>query len=127
MSKLLLIGSGGFLGSVVRYLVSGWVQRLTGSAEFPYGTLAVNVLGCLVIGALSWLADLRGVFTPEARAFVFVGVLGGFTTFSTFGNESMALFRDGENLRGALYVGAHILFGLGAVWAGRALAALLWR
>ena len=127
MSKLFLIGSGGFLGSVARYLVSGWVQRLSGSAEFPYGTLAVNVLGCLVIGALSWLADLRGLFPPEARLFVFVGLLGGFTTFSTFGNESMALLRDGENLRGFVYVSAHLILGLGAVWAGRALAALRWR
>lgn len=127
MGKWLWVGSGGFVGSVLRYLVSGWVQRLTGSAEFPYGTLAVNLLGCLVIGALSWLADMRGVFSPESRAFVFVGILGGFTTFSTFGNESMALFRDGENLRGLVYVGAHLLFGLGAVWAGRALASLLWR
>ncbi len=67
MSKLFLIGSGGFLGSVARYLVSSWAQRLSGSAEFPYGTLAVNVLGCLVIGVLSWLADLRGLFTPEAH------------------------------------------------------------
>ncbi len=127
MSKLLLIGSGGFLGSVLRYLVSGWVQRLSGSAGFPYGTLAVNVVGCLVIGVLSWLADMRGLFTPEARVFAFVGLLGGFTTFSTFGNESLALFRDGENLSGLVYVGAHLLLGLGAVWAGRGLAAQLWR
>jgi len=127
MGKLFLIGAGGFVGSVLRYLVSGYVQRLTNNFEFPYGTLAVNLLGCLTIGALSYLVDMRGMFTPESRTFVFVGLLGGFTTFSTFGNESVALLRDGENLSALANVGAHVVAGLGAVWAGRALAALVWR
>ncbi len=92
MLRLLLIGMGGFLGSVLRYLMSSYVQQITQSAVFPYGTLAVNLVGCAVIGFLSQLADTREVFTPETRALVFVGVLGGFTTFSTFGNESVNLF-----------------------------------
>ena len=91
------------------------------------GTLAVNLTGCFVIGFLSQLADAREVFTPESRAFVFVGILGGFTTFSTFGNESINLFRGGENIYGFAYVGAHVLLGLGAVWLGRAVAFVLWR
>ena len=91
MSKILLVGFGGFVGAVLRYGISGWVQRWTGSVNFPYGTLAVNLLGCLVIGLLAGLAEDRGLFTPEARLFLFIGVLGAFTTFSTFGIETLNL------------------------------------
>lgn len=127
MATVVLIGLGGFIGSVLRYGMSGAVQSLAGGALFPVGTLAVNLTGCFVIGFLSQLADAREVFTPESRAFVFVGILGGFTTFSTFGNESMNLFRGGENVYAFAYVGAHVLLGLGAVWLGRAVAFVLWR
>ena|SRR5437899_5775285 len=125
--KVLLVGMGGFAGSVLRYLVGGYVQNLSGSIGFPYGTLAVNLAGCFIIGFLSHLADMRGVFTTEARAFVFIGILGGFTTFSTFGNETMNLFRDGENTSALLNIGAHVLAGLFFVWLGRTIAYLIWR
>ncbi len=127
MRTLLLIGIGGFMGSVLRYLVSGYVQQATKSVEFPYGTLAVNLAGCLVIGLLSQLADTRGVFTAETRSLVFVGLLGGFTTFSTFGNETMNLLRSGEGGFGLANAGAHLGLGLGMVWLGRTLAFLIWR
>ena len=127
MTNILLVGVGGFIGSVLRYLVSGYVQQVTKSVQFPYGTLAVNLIGCFIIGFLSQLADIRGVFTAELRALVFVGVLGGFTTFSTFSNESMNLLRDGENIIALVNVGLHITFGLGAVWLGRTLSYLIWR
>lgn len=127
MNNALLIGAGGFIGSVFRYWLSSYVQQLSKSVSFPYGTLAVNLLGCLVIGVLAQLADSRGVFTPEARAFVFIGILGGFTTFSSFGNETINLFRGSENLEGIANVTAHIVLGLGAVWLGRVIAALLWK
>jgi len=127
MSKVILVGVGGFIGSILRYLLSGYVQQWTQSAGFPFGTLAVNLVGCLAIGFLSQLADSRGVFTAETRALVFVGVLGGFTTFSTFSNESMNFLRDGENFPAVLNVGAHIILGLGAVWLGRAIAYWIWR
>ncbi len=127
MSTLFLIGIGGFVGSVLRYLTSGYVQQLTKSVEFPYGTLVVNLVGCLTIGFLSQLAEARGVFTAETRALVFVGILGGFTTFSTFGNETMSFLIDGENLPALVNVGAHIILGLGAVWLGRVLAHMIWR
>lgn len=127
MTRLLLVGLGGAAGSILRYLVSGWVQQAWPTAAFPYGTLAVNVLGCLVIGGLSHLAETRGLLTPETRALVLVGVLGGFTTFSTFANESVNLLRADENLAALGYVGAHLGLGLGAVWAGRNLAYLIWR
>ena len=127
LATILLIGVGGFIGTVLSYWLSGAVQALAGSAGFPFGTLAVNLTGCFVIGFLSQLADAREVFTPESRAFVFVGILGGFTTFSTFGNESLNLLRGGENLYTLVYVGAHVALGLGAVWLGRAAAYGIWR
>ncbi len=127
MHKMILVGLGGFIGSVLRYAVSGQVQQATQNVTFPYGTLAVNLIGCLVIGLLSQLAETRGIFTAETRAFIFVGALGGFTTFSTFGNETMSLLREGENLPALLNVGTHIVLGLTAVWVGRTLSHLIWR
>jgi CrcB protein len=127
VSKLFLIGLGGATGSILRYLVSGFVQDIAKSAAFPYGTLAVNLVGCWIIGFLSHLVDTRGVLTAEARALVIVGFLGGFTTFSAFGNETMNLLRDGENGPALANVGAHLVLGLGAVWLGRTVAYLIWR
>ena len=127
MDKALYVGVGGFIGSVLRYWVSGAAQQLANNPSFPFGTLAVNLIGCLVIGFLSQLADMRGVFTPEARLFVFVGILGGFTTFSTFGNETMNFLRGGESLPALLNVGLHIFAGLLAIWFGRMIAYWIWR
>ena len=127
MMKLLLIGSGGFIGSVLRYLVSGSAQTASQSIAFPYGTLAVNVIGCFLIGFLSELAQSRSLFSPDTRAFLIVGILGGFTTFSAFGNETMNLLRDGEQALAMMNVSAQILLGLGAVWLGYTLAYQIWR
>nr|HPQ66639.1 CrcB family protein [bacterium] len=90
LKNLLIVGLGGFVGSVLRYSVSGWVQRLAPEGSFPLGTLAVNVTGCLVLGFLGGLAENLEVFAPGTRVFVFLGVLGGFTTFSSFGYETQA-------------------------------------
>lgn len=127
MQKILLIGLGGGLGAILRYYLGGYVQQLGNNFTFPIGTVIVNLLGCLVIGLLSQLADSRSVFTPEARLFVFIGLLGGFTTFSTFGNESINLLREAENGPAFWYVSLHLFGGLGAVWLGRILAFLIWR
>ncbi len=126
MGKLFLAGIGGFIGSSLRYAVTGYVQTWSRSVGFPYGTLAVNLIGCFLIGFLSQLAESRGVFTAESRTLVFIGVLGGFTTFSAFGNETMNLWRDGESSLAIANVAAHLILGLGAVWASRALAYQIW-
>lgn len=127
MYKLFLIGMGGFIGALLRYGVSGLVQTWSKSISFPYGTLAVNLLGCFVIGFLSQLVETRSVFSPEARSFALVGLVGAFTTYSTFGNETVNLVMDGENLLAVANVGLHLLLGLVAVWVGRVLVPFLWR
>ena len=126
MINFFLIGLGGALGSVARYLVSGWVQAISRNASFPLGTLTVNVAGCFVIGFLAQLAEARGVFTSEARALIFIGILGGFTTFSSFGNETFNLAHSGEIMSALVNVGANVILGLLAVWVGHITAALIW-
>lgn len=121
------VALGGALGSVSRYLLGTWTQSLSKSIDFPYGTLTVNLIGCFVIGFLSQLAEARGVFTPESRAFVFVGILGGFTTFSSFGNDTINLLRDGETVNALANIGANVIFGLALVWLGRTVAYWIWK
>lgn len=125
MLKLLLVGAGGFLGSIARALLSNWIQQASDS-QFPFGTLAVNVLGCFVIGFLSQLGEMREVFSAETRAFLFVGILGGFTTYSSFGNETMNLWRGGFPVFMLLNIAAQLIIGLLAVWLGRFIAQQLW-
>jgi CrcB protein len=76
VQKILWVGIGGFAGAVLRYLACGHVQKWAEDSRFPYGTIVVNLVGCLIIGLLSWLADTRGIFTAEMRSFVFIGLLG---------------------------------------------------
>lgn len=127
MTNIFLVGVGGFIGSVMRYLASGYVQQAAKSVDFPYGTLAVNVAGCFVIGFLSQLAEGRGVFTSESRLFVFTGILGGFTTFSSFGNETINLVRDSQMMNAFANVGANLVIGLFGVWLGRTVSYMIWR
>lgn len=126
LSNVFLVGIGGFIGSVLRYLIGGYVQGSSKSI-FPYGTLTVNLVGCFVIGFLAQLAENRGAFSSEARAFVFIGILGGFTTFSSFGNETLNLARDGEMLNAFANIGLNVVLGLLAVWLGRTVSYLIWR
>ena len=112
----LLVASGGLLGSVLRFWISSAVQRsLPG---FPYGTLAVNLIGCVAIGALGAWATSRPSPPIELWLFAGVGILGGFTTFSAFGWDTFALLRDGEAQRAFVNVALHVVLGLSAVWAG---------
>ena len=127
MIKLLLVGVGGFVGSVLRYLASGAVQSAARYGHFPWGTLAVNSVGCLLIGFLTGLAESRGVFSLEQRLFLITGFLGGFTTFSAFGYETFFLVRVGEIALAVANACGQVVVGLAAVWAGHLLAGLLTR
>lgn len=118
MMIVVLVGAGGMVGAISRYLVGGWVHDLLGDPSFPYGTLTVNILGCLLIGLLAGLAESRHLFGAETRAFLLIGLLGGFTTFSAFGLETVNLVRDGELLSAFSNVGLQVVVGLTAVWVG---------
>jgi CrcB protein len=122
MSRIVLVGVGSLVGGVLRYGLSTWVHRVLDNPWFPYGTLAVNVLGCLVIGFLAGLAETRTAFTSEARLFLFVGILGGFTTFSSFALETFSLARDTQNVAALMNIGLQLILGLLAVWIGNVLA-----
>jgi CrcB protein len=112
MTLALLVGAGGFLGSVARYLLGGWVQRLAQDSWFPYGTMAVNLLGCLIIGVLAGLAESRGMLTPNSRAFLLLGVLGGFTTFSSLSYDTTALFSDGRIGAALINITLQVILGI---------------
>ena len=124
---VLYVALGGALGSVSRYLLGAWTQTLSKNIDFPYGTLAVNLIGCFVIGFLSQLVETRSLFTPGARTFIFVGLLGGFTTFSAFGNDTINLLRDGRTFHALANVAANVIVGLALVWLGRTVANLIWK
>ena len=115
--NLLLIAIGGALGSVARYLLSTFVLRVTGSL-LPIGTFAVNVIGCAVFGCIIGAAQHRMVLTPPARLFLLVGVLGGFTTFSSYAYESFALMQDAQFAAAAVNIVGQVLAGLIGLWAG---------
>jgi CrcB protein len=113
--------------SILRYLLSGLAQRITDQSSFPIGTVIINLTGCFVIGLLSQLAESRGVFTSAARTIVFIGILGGYTTFSTFSSETINLFRSGQGHLAVLNIIVQVLGGLVLVWAGRTAGQLIWR
>jgi fluoride exporter len=125
MKNLLIVGVGGCVGSVARYVLGGWVLHLTAQERFPYSTFAVNVAGCLVAGVLAGLAEKLDLFGPEARLLLFTGVLGGFTTFSAFGLETTYLLRRGETVVAAAYVFGSVLLGVLALWLGMKTVAVL--
>ena len=124
LKHLLIIGSGGFLGSVARYLVSQ--RHLTVSFHsIPVGTLIVNIAGSLVIGFLTGIAEKSLILTPEWRLFLMVGLCGGFTTFSAFANENLMLIHNGQIMTVLLYTGLSIFLGFVAVYLGYILTNLL--
>lgn len=125
LKLLLWVSAGGALGSVLRFIVGGWAQRLAPFGQFPLGTLAVNVLGCLLIGLLAGLAEYRQALDPGQRAFLIVGLLGGFTTFSAFAFETLSLAQEGALGRAMLNVVLQVVVGLTAAFCGYAAARLL--
>jgi CrcB protein len=114
---LLLIGSGSFLGGISRFLTSRYIQQHVLS-DFPYGTFIVNILGCFLIGLFFGISERAEVLSIEARMFLTVGFCGGFTTFSTFSNESLAMIRDGNIFYVALYAGGSVVIGILATYIG---------
>ena len=118
MKAILLVALGGAAGSVARYKLSGWILHHTLDWRFPAGIFAVNVAGCLLAGALAGLAEKHELFTSEARLLLFTGLLGGFTTFSAFGLETMYLLRKGEVLVAGSNVVLSVAAGLLALWLG---------
>ena len=125
MRGVIFVGIGSFIGGVLRYGLSTWVHRALDNPWFPYGTLAVNGLGCLVIGFLAGLAESRSAFTSDVRLFVFVGILGGFTTFSSFALETFSLVRDTQSAAALVNIGLQLALGLAAVWIGNVLAHMI--
>lgn len=124
MKQLLLIGLGGFIGSVGRY----WVSKLNLSwhlLEIPMGTLTVNIVGSFIIGLLVGISAKSDLISSDLRLFLMVGFCGGFTTFSSFTNESMMLIQNGQLLTVLLYTAASIFLGLIAVYLGYSLTNLL--
>lgn len=127
MRLALAVALGGAFGSWARWSLGGWAQRRASAASgviaiFPAGTLLVNLLGCLAVGLLAGWFEERGAVDPAVRVFVLVGVLGGFTTFSSFGFETVALVREGNLAPAAANVVLSVAGGLVGVWLGLVLA-----
>jgi CrcB protein len=124
MKALILVALGGAIGSVARFKLSAYVLHHTIDWRFPAGTFAVNVIGCLVAGFLAGLAEKYDFMSAETRLLVFTGILGGFTTFSAFGLETMFLLRRGEVLIAGANIFLSVAMGLAALWLGLGLASL---
>ncbi len=117
LRTLLLIGLGGFLGSISRFLIALGMNRVFQSV-LPIGTLFVNILGCLLIGIIYSLAEQKNMLSPELRVFLSVGFCGGFTTYSSFAFEKFNLIKTGDFFLLAVYLGASVFLGLIAVYTG---------
>ncbi|MDY6949058.1 MAG: fluoride efflux transporter CrcB [Pseudomonadota bacterium] len=120
---MLLVALGGALGSVTRFKLSGWVLHQAANWRFPAGTLAVNLIGCLIAGLLAGMAAKQDIFTADARLFLFTGLLGGFTTFSAFGLETLLLLKRGEAGVAITNVVISVVVGLLVAWLGYELTA----
>jgi CrcB protein len=119
MVKLLaIIGFGGFIGTIARFLISRYFQ-LNLPTLFPWGTFIVNLMGCFLIGIIYGISEKGNFLSPEVRLFLTVGLCGGFTTFSTFSNDALMLMEQQEWLRFALYSSLSFFLGIMAVFAGK--------
>jgi CrcB protein len=119
---LVFIGAG--LGGIMRYFCSTAMLRAFGPS-FPFGTFTVNMIGCLLIGLIAHLAETRSYLSQEMRTFLVVGILGGYTTFSSFGYETVTLLRDGHLTLALLNAGGQLVLGLVCVWLGMQVAKIL--
>jgi len=121
----LLVFLGAGIGGVMRFLTATAIQKACNGWVFPLGTFVVNISGCLVIGFLAQLAETKSIVAPEYRAFFLIGILGGYTTFSSFGYETMQLIKSGEILYAISNSVLQVVLGLICVWLGMVLARLL--
>lgn len=118
MRNLLLVGLGGFVGAALRYKIGGLILHHTVNWKFPVATCLVNIFGCLIAGVLMGLAVKHDLLSSNVRLLLFTGILGGFTTFSAFGLETVYLIQRHEILMAGLYVGSTVVFGIFALWGG---------
>ncbi len=118
LKTILYIGAGSALGGVMRYLAGRWIQNIAGAALFPWGTFAVNIIGCFLIGLIYGVLDRGFNLSPEMKIFLTVGFCGGFTTFSTFVHENYLLFQSSSFPIVILYAGASFTVGLLLAYAG---------
>ena len=116
MKLILMIGIGGFIGTIFRYIISIGIQNKFLSS-YPFGTFTVNIIGCFLIGIIYALSD-RGNISVEWRLFIATGILGGFTTFSSFSNETVSMLRDAQYGFALLYVLSSVTIGILATFAG---------
>ena len=119
MSLWLLIGIGGFIGAILRFIISGWIQN--GLVTFPLGTLGVNFIGSFFVSLVLYLSEYRGFFSEEIRIFLTIGILGSFTTMSTFSFESFKLLEQGELGALGLNVMGTLILTFLAVYLGKIL------
>lgn len=120
---LLIIGTGSFIGGVLRYLISKLIQNSMISS-FPFGTFVVNILGCFLIGVIYGLSERGNYISTEWKMFLTVGFCGGFTTFSTFANENVSMLRDGNFMSFAVYTSLSVFLGLSATYFGNLITKL---
>ena len=123
MFNLLIVGIGGFIGAVLRYIISGFFYDLYGD-KFPYGTLAVNIIGCFALGFIITFAEGKFIISPQMRSFVAIGLLGAFTTFFTFSFETLTLLQNELYTSAFLNILFSVVLGVFAVWVGLILAKL---
>jgi CrcB protein len=125
MSKYFLVMLGGAIGAVSRFIVGSLVLRFY-SATFPLGTFVINITGSFLIGILMTLFLNRPAVNANWRLFLVTGILGGYTTFSSFEWEALTALRNGADAIGLLYLGLSVVVGLGAAWFGFLVANRLW-
>ena len=120
MYTILLVGIGGFIGAILRYTLGGWIQK--GFVNFPVGTLTINTVGSFFLGLIMYLSEYQGLFSDETRIFLTIGIMGAFTTLSTFGYESFRLLDDSKLMLMAINVVSTVLFSIMAVYLGKIVA-----
>ncbi len=122
--QIIIIGAGGFIGSIARFLTSKYVHLFV-NTPFPLGTFIVNILGCFLIGLFYGLAERHQLLSVEWRIFLTVGFCGGFTTFSTFANEGLTMMRSGEFMLLLLYTGLSVFLGILFTYLGAMLSKIM--